>query len=413
MSTLKQLALDANLTSKPAEADIIANQMSADAQYCTHYNDTNLGFADINNTKGLGIVFDSRHVDWSNHRQPAYSQEVVISNSSAMDGKLKNIAQSLEKMAMDDTAVYNAPNGNLPAYFTTIYSNKFIYNVQKAMRLTDVTEDWQIGMWGLTDVKIPTEAPNGQPKVYADASPAGNSSVNYNWVPREFIYSQQMVTVGDMELARYGMAKIDIIDRKRVAAAISMAQLRNDMGFVGVEGMQIYGLLNDPSLPAVLSNPNGVSGFPQFSKKTYEECVATFMLYVKDLATRGGGHFDQTQKMTWIIPPSVQEALSGKQTTLGYTFQMFLKENFPNLTIVISSNYETALTGRAVSGANTYAQLILDEVQGQRVAYNLFNTLYFSHGMVRQASQVEEKISNGLGGAFIAQAMGISTLSAV
>jgi hypothetical protein len=59
------------------------------------------------------------------------------------------------------------------------------------------------------------------------------------------------------------------------------------------------------------------------------------------------------------------------------------------------------------------AQLIFDEIAGQRVAYNVFSSLYNSHGVVRMLSSYEEKISYTISGAFPALPIGIASITGI
>lgn len=407
MKTVKQFALDNNIMFTDSAASKFQEDMVSDLNKLSQYNPTGLNnIADRFNKSGYNIQLSETHKHAPEH--------VMFLND---DAHVKKVALALDAVTYDP-----ASNGVAP-YFTTVYTNKMIRPIFKKLALNDVTEDWQIGSWGLREVNVPVLGITGQPAVYSDTSGAGPTGLNYTYVRREFILLQQTLNIGDLEQEITSLGKIAVANEKRAALLTSFMQTRNDIGFVGVEGMQLYGMLNDPNLAAFLPFPNGLSGFPQWSKKTFDEIIADIQLMLVDLATRSGAHLQYdtgtingmpkfliNAAMTMILPPSAGIVLSTKLNALGnYTVLDWLRNNYPNMKVVQSMNYSTALTTEATEGANTYVQIILDEIDGQRSTYNLFNSLYNSHGAVRQLSSIYEKVSMSVGGSIVALPIAVST----
>jgi hypothetical protein len=192
----------------------------------------------------------------------------------------------------------------------------------------------------------------------------------------------------------------------REAAAINLAQTRNDIGFHGFAGIDnLYGLLNDPSLNPANPFPNGASLSSAWSTKTYTEVIADIYLLYTELVVNAGGLIDTTTPMILGVPMSAWTALYEKQNALGNkNVATYLRETFPALEIIQVPNYEAALTG-----STTYCQLIVKQLGGIDTVNNIFNSLWNSHGPIRTVSGMQEKISVGFGGVFVARALGIAT----
>ena len=59
------------------------------------------------------------------------------------------------------------------------------------------------------------------------------------------------------------------------------------------------------------------------------------------------------------------------------------------------------------------AQLVLDNVLGQKVVLNAFTYKFRSHGVLRTLSGFEEKVSAGTAGAIVAYPAGVATMTGI
>lgn len=338
----------------------------------------------------------------------------------ARDAEFNNLNQKVfvandrqqAKMALD-SAEFSIPSNGVPSYLTTIWNQKPIKQILKTTPLRALTKDWQQGEFGTTDIKIPTVSFAGQDEIYTDLGGDGDSSVNYNWVPRQTITLQRTLKYGDMTQAQMALAKIEYVANLREGVASLINININNIGFLGYAGVQVYGLLNDPSLNATIAAPNGVSGSALWSKKTYNELYADVQSMFASIQAGGNGNIEVTAKCTLGVAPAVYTYLVNTINALGTNtlFEM-LQKAFPQMTIVQVPNYQG--TGDPIgSTLPNKAQLIFDEVNGQPVAYNIFSNLYNSHGVVRLLSSFAEKVSYTVSGAFIALPFAVATISGI
>lgn len=321
-------------------------------------------------------------------------------------------ADALAMVLRDDAQVpaYNIPSSGVPQPATTIYVSQPIKEIYKATRLKDLASDYQQGVFGVTDVKIPVRVTGGVSSLYDDLSTGGNSTVNYNWVPRQVQYWEQSLIYGDMQQAIFSLAKLDYVSDVRDAMAISIAQQQNDIGFNGWSGsgknavyFSIYGILNEPNLPPAITLPAdgqipGDQSLAPTSKwigKNYYQITRDILLLVNDVLTRLVGHMSlKDVKGTLSIPPSANAWL-GYTNTVGQTVAEWISSTLPGLRLVTTSNFETTLT----SVTNSVIMLAVNHPQtGEKPFRELFVTKYQAHRPFVQSTAVIEKVSYGLGG---------------
>lgn len=340
-----------------------------------------------------------------------YSDEIFIAKN---DMEYRAALHSLHNQIAGDAAVYSPPSNGVLEYYTTVFNNKLIKQILKTTPLRQLTDDWQQGQFGTTDLNVPTISYAGNSQVYADDSGQGGSSINVAWVPRQAVTLQRTLKYGDLTQAQFGMAKIDYVGQMREGLAALTNLDINNIGFRGFDGMNIYGLLNDPSLNAAIVAPASVAN-PASSLwfyKTYDEIINDIRSMFNSIIQIAGGNADYTSPCKLGLPPACYTALT-KQNALGtQTVEGYCKSVFPGMEIIQVPNYQG--TGSPVGSViPNKAQLIMKELAGQPVAYNVFSQLYNSHGVVRLISSYAEKISYTISGAFVALPIGIATITGI
>src|SRR4029077_11942485 len=71
---------------------------------------------------------------------------------------------------------------------------------------------------------------------------------------------QTIKQYGERELERAGLARINWVSELDKAAATVLNKFSNLTYFFGVTGLQTYGLINDPNLPATLTPATKAGG---------------------------------------------------------------------------------------------------------------------------------------------------------
>lgn len=387
---LQQLAMDMNL---PQEA---INAKSMDLEIFQRTNPVPTSAIDaFYGHSGYGMNLRPK-----NPIDCRYTHDVFIAQDSR---ELKNAI-----MAMDD-AQYSLPSNGVLPYFTTIFNKDPIEQLLKTTASREMSEDWQQGEFGTTDIKMPTVSYGGNSEVYADQAGTGESSINMNWVPRQAVTLQRTLQYGDLTQAQMAMAKINYVGQMRKGLTSLTSLDINSINLYGFAGMDIYGLSNDPSLnPAVVfpaSAANPASSL--WIYKDFNEIVADIRSLFNEIISIAGGQANYTQECILALPPSAFTALSTQNTLSSVMVSQYCKEAFPGMKIIQCAQYQG--TGSpAGSTTPSICQLIFKELAGQRVAYNIFSSLYNSHGVVRLLSSYAEKISYTVSGGFLALPVGVA-----
>lgn len=353
-----------------------------------------------NKCLGIGACIDGRPVD-------ASKMFLVEDNKQG---------NAIAQIIMDDTYQYSVPSSGVPSYFTTIWTTKWFKTIYQKNTFFELSHEFQQGQWQTTNIKIPTISNQGMMQLYTDDSLAGNTGFNTNWVDRETVTLQQTLSVGDMEQARCGMAKIDAMAMKRESLAENIALTTNNIGFNGFVGVRCFGLLNDPTLnpevvlPASASNPSST----QWIYKSGLEIINDVILLHNSITSLSVGQVaPNDQESVLGVPPCVYTLLSQPASNLVTMSVMeYLKGAFPKMKIIMVQNYQG--TGTPIGSVTpNYIQLVYSKVGEQECVLNAFSSLWYEHGMIRKESSIAGKVSCTLGGAIVVNGMGVATAQGV
>jgi hypothetical protein len=242
----------------------------------------------------------------------------------------------------------------------------------------------------------------GEVSSYGDQSMNGLSDALFNWEPRQSYHYQTFTKWGDKELAKAGLAKIDMAAEKNVSSAIVMTKFQNKSYFFGVGGLDNYGLLNEPSLSAPIS-PSAGAWKSATGIEIYQDILNLFVQLQSQLL----GNIEMEDELIMALPPTVQPyLLTSMQYVYGApTVKAMLKEGFPKLTIMTAAEYATA--------SGNLVQLIAPKIAGQRTAFCGFTEKMRAHAIVRDTSYTYQKKSGGTWGIVLKIPAGISQLLGV
>jgi hypothetical protein len=309
--------------------------------------------------------------------------------------------------AQDDTYGYNIASSGVPNVLTTVWTTKFFKIMFQSTPFREMTTPDQQGVFGTTNVKYPLIGASGVSKLYSDHSGLGDSSVNLNYLTRQTVTLQRTLTYGDMQTAVMGMAKVDYVGylREYVASLINLDQ--NNIGFNGYTGMQLFGLLNDPSLNATLPAGAGqwmVSG-------TYATVISDIITTVQSIQTLGAGQVNTDDEFIIGLPPVVMGALLF-QNSFGLNVRSYISSVYPKARFIQVQNY-TGTGSPLGSSAPNFMQVIFKTIGGQETALGVFTTLYNSHGVVRMLSSYNEKVSYCVAGTVLTMPIGVALMSGI
>lgn len=290
-------------------------------------------------------------------------------------------------------------NAGIPAFLTTYVDPKLIEVLLSPIRAAEIVgSEEKKGDWTTETAMFPIVESTGETTTYGDYNNNGSAGANVNFPQRQSYTYQIVSNWGERELERAGLARIDWANRISIAGALTLNKFQNLTYFFGVSGLQNYGLLNDPSLPAVLTPTTkaagGVTWFTPAGapNATGLEVLADIQKMFYNLQKQLNGNIDLTSNMTLAMSPTVQTALTFT-TTFNVNVADFLAKNFPNMTVKVAPEYATQ-SGQLV-------QLIADEIEGQRTATCAFTEKMRAHPVIVRESSFTQKKSQGTWGAVI------------
>jgi len=322
------------------------------------------------------------------------------------DGAASALRFAQDGFACDaQPALVTVSNAGIPAFLSTYVDPKLIEVLVSPMKAAEIVGDEvKKGDWTTETAMFPVVESTGVTSAYGDYSESGVAGVNSNFPQRQSFHYQVMTQWGERELERAGLARIDWANRMNIASALTLNKYQNKTYFFGVSGLQNYGLLNDPGLSAAVSPITKIAGGTSWANATAQEINADVQKLYKQLQTQANGLVELDTKMTLAISP-ISEVYLTKTTDFNVNVADILKKNFPNLTIKTAPEYST------VSGE--LAQLIVDDMEGQRTASCGFTEKMRAHPIVVGASSFKQKKSQGTWGTVIFRPFLIAQMLAI
>jgi hypothetical protein len=299
------------------------------------------------------------------------------------------------------------PNAGILAMLTTYIDPKLIevlLSPLRAERLYGVTKK---GSWVDQTITFGVIENTGYVAAYGDYVESGRSDFNMQWPQRQNFIVQTITEWGDMEVERYGLARVDAAARKNLSSANTLNRYMNLMYFFGVVGLQNYGGLNDPSLAPALTPATKLAGGTGWQNALPTEILADIQAMVTQLlgGTYGSnGNFELEAKMTMGLHQVSMNYLANTNS-FGLTAKDMVKNVYPGLEFVPAPEF--------LSGTTYSCQLIVDEIEGQRAAECAFSEKMRAHRMIAAMSSFRQKKSAGGWGTIIYRPIQIAMMSGI
>lgn len=316
-------------------------------------------------------------------------------------------------------ALVTVANSGIPSLFTTLVDPD-IYNVLfSPTQAAEIIGEERKGTWTDQTAIFPTVEGDGEVSSYGDYNENGHSGANANWPQRQSYLFQTIAEYGELEVARAGAAKINWVSQVDGAALNVSMRFLNTSYFYGVQGLQNFGILNDPNLSAALTPSTKVAGGTKWVNSsgaivaTANEIFADIQALFYQVIQQTGGLVNQNTRMTLAMSPGSQLAMTATNS-FGVNVADLLKKNFPNLRIITAVQYGgVSATNQVGFGAGNVVQLIADEVDGQKMGYGAYNDKAREFPIVRALSSWKKKIVSGTWGAIIRMPMLVATMVGV
>ena len=299
------------------------------------------------------------------------------------------------------------PNAGIPAMLTTLIDPQVYEILFAPNKAAEILGENRKGTWLDDTAMFPVVEHTGEVSSYGDYANSGRAGLNMNWPQRQSYLFQTIKQYGERELERAGLGRINYVSEIDKSAATQLNKFQNLTYFFGVSGLQCYGLLNDPNLPANLTPATKAAGGVTWfttggspnatANEVYNDIVAIY----ENLVSNAGGLIDKSTKLVLAMSPGSEVALTFTNSFNVSTTDL-LKKNFPNIRFVTAVQY-AALSSSNPQGvaAGNLVQMIAESIEGQQAGYCSFNEKMRSHVIVREMSAFKQKETGGTWGAII------------
>ena len=298
--------------------------------------------------------------------------------------------EPVKMMAMDAQAsLTTSPTAGVPQWFTQWIDPRVIETVLTPVKMATIFSERRMGDMTTTKAQFTRVENTGTVATYGDFDTNGMADTNASFPMRDHYYYQTHIQLGDREIAQYNKANLDWVSRKQISAASALNRFQNRAYIFGIQGLELYGTLNDPDLIAPL-NIN-VSNIATMSAEDMVNQV--FRPIYNQLNKQARGNVDSGTPMKLILSPNMETYMQNTNS-FGNSVSDLLKKNYPNLTIEIVPEY-----GIGAAGENI--QWIVPEYDGMPTVELGFTEKMRVHAMEIKTSSYLQKRSQGTLGACI------------
>lgn len=327
----------------------------------------------------------------------------------------------LQRYAMDVSTALTlttAPNSGVPAFLTTMIDPAVFKVLFAPSRAAIILGEIRKGTWLDETIMFPTVEHTGEVSTYGDYAENGRAGVNTNWPQRQSYLFQAIKEYGDRELERAGLARINWVSEIDQAAATVLNKFANLVYFVGLQGLQNYGLLTDPNLTASLTPATKAAGGVKWISNgvvvaTANEVFTDIQSIYFQLIQQTSGLVEADTKLVLAMSPGSEVALTATNSFNVNVFDL-LKKNFPNIRFETAVQYGTITSANPQgNAAGNLVQMIAEEIEGQQTGYCAFNEKMHAMPIVRQLSSFKQKVLAGVWGAVVRQPFGIASMLGV
>ncbi|EKN6369231.1 hypothetical protein DVP68_22190 [Yersinia enterocolitica] len=306
---------------------------------------------------------------------------------------------SITKFAMDADVQPSLPaNGGIPAIVSTFIDPEIVRTIFAKQKAVDILGEKKKGAWAQDTLMIQRIEQSGDVVAYDDYSEQGGNQVTPGWESRQVYRYQTMVTYGELEQERYGLAMLPYVAEKQRAAAWTLNQAQNKFYFYGVSGLLNYGILNDPALPTPIT-PATVDSKTLWKDKQVVDIYNDVLALYADLIARTNGAVgdgvDMASPLVLVMSPNASVWFKRANEIFGNTVEKMVKDTFTNIRIEVAPQYDT--------DAGELVQMFVETAQGQQAGYCAYSDKLRAHPIITMTSSWKQKHSGTTYGAVITQ----------
>jgi hypothetical protein len=314
--------------------------------------------------------------------------KVGFLHAPARDVRLKGPIENLSYDAQPELVLTN--NAGIPAWLVNYMDPQIIQILTSPNKAAQIIGgETQYGDWTTKTATFTTVQHTGEVSAYGDFNTNGMANAVSNFPQRQSFAYQINTQYGELELAMWANARINLANEKNAAGMTAMANYQNLTYFFGVSNLQNYGLLNDASLSPAIVSPKKWNASGTSAEEVYEYVRR---LYIQ-IQYQSGGTIDEQSPICLAMSPVLSLAL---HKTNIYNVNVYdqLKKNFPNIRFETAPQYANVTGGELV-------QMIVESVNGVKTVTAGFTEKMRAHAVVVAASSWSQKKSGGSFGTII------------
>lgn len=311
------------------------------------------------------------------------------------------------------------PNSAIPAILTTTIDPEIIRVIFSPLDFGKILGERQAGSWVEDTRMFPIVESTGEVSSYGDFNNSGRAGVNFNYPQFQSYLFQTIVKYGEREIDRVGLAKINLISELGLASALLLNTYQNLSYAFGIQGLQNYGIINNPYLSAFLTPATKAAGGTAWfngntPNATANEVYNDVIALVNKLVAQSNGALNTKSKMTLAMSPQSEIAMTFTNS-FGVSVADLMKKGYPNIAVETAPQYGTqsATNPQGYSTAGNVLQLIAEKVQGQTVAYAAYNEKLRNHKIIPGLSAWEQKQTSGTWGTILRTPLALSGMIGV
>lgn len=325
--------------------------------------------------------------------------------------EIANVLQMAAAMDNNDVGIAPAPGSMQTAaaipslvQFLQAWMPGFVNFISAARKIDELVGMSTIGSWEDEQIVQGMLEPTGNAVPYGDYSniPLSSWNVNFEW--RTVVRFEMGILVGLLEEARAARMRVSTSGEKRGQAGRALDIQRNRVGFYGYNdgAGRTYGFLNDPSLPAYQTLPNGAtSGTPGWATKTFNDITADLRLVLATLQIQSLDTIDvEKTPITLAIPTGTNQYLTVTQSVGGISVREWLRENYPNVRVVTAPELRDGNGGASVM--YVYAERLDDGSSDDgKTIIQVVPSKFQALGVEKRAKSYVEDYANATAGVMV------------
>lgn len=337
--------------------------------------------------------------------KPSFQQAAAL--GFVFPGAREWIDNNVARLAQDAALVTTA-NTTVPVEFTAYIDPLVVEILTAPLNARQVFNEEKKGDWTTSYDKWRSDEIVGQSEPYSDFANGTTSGINSQWMAREQYRFQTSISYGDLEVDLSATAKINLAASKQRSAATILDIDSNKFYLLGVKGHEIYGILNDPNLPAsiIAATANGEGSPTKWSAKTTRQIYEDILSLFRQLAKQSQGRITNRDALKLCVSPEINVML-GRATDFNVSVLTMLQSYFTGaFEIVVLPELASMTAGETVF-------MIAPEVAGTPTGVLAFGEKIRAGRLIPAESSFRQKFVATTYGGIVLQPFAFASMTGV